>query len=280
MQLPTHRTLLSLLVITLLAAPLFTAPPRPSPTASVSQDIGLSEVTITYARPGVKERAVWGELVPWDEVWRTGANEATKITLSHDARIEGKAVPAGEYGLFTIPGKSSWTVIINRNAEQWGSSQYSADEDALRIEVKPEESRFTERMEFRFTDVTDTSARILLQWEKIRLSFEIAFDTHAMALAAAREEVTENASTAYPWAQYLHAEELDAKMAVEFAEIAVQDRERYWSVALLARTAQRAGKDEHARELAAKAIAMAPEDNFADAAKRDAAKLQEEMNDW
>ncbi len=268
------------LALSLLTAPLFAAPPRPSPSASLTQAVGLAEVTIDYARPGVKDRGIWGELVPYDEVWRTGANEATVFTLSQDAMVEGKPLPAGTYGLFTIPGKKAWTVIFNRNHEQWGSSDYSADEDVLRVEVKPEESHFTERMEFRFANVSDSSAAILLQWEKVRVSFEITFDTHQAALALAKEEAKKDPSSAYSWAQYLHGAELDAGLAMQLAKIAVEDRERYWSVALLARTAQRAGKTKKAKKYAAKALAMAPEDQFADAAKRAAAELQEEMKGW
>ena len=95
--------------------------PRPSPKATVSQTVGLTDITITYCRPGVKGRVIWGGLVPYDQVWRTGANEATTITFSDEVTIEGTKLPAGTYGLFTIPGKDEWTVIFNKGAKQWGA---------------------------------------------------------------------------------------------------------------------------------------------------------------
>src|SRR5437899_746922 len=124
-------TLLLLLLSSLpLAAQLRT--PRPSPKASVMQTVGLTDVTIVYSRPGVKGREIWGALVPYDKVWRTGANEATTFAVSDDVMINGQPLPKGTYSLHTIPGKDEWTIIFNKDAGQWGSFSYDEAKDALR----------------------------------------------------------------------------------------------------------------------------------------------------
>lgn len=147
--------------------------PRPSPNASVSQVIGFTDVAVTYCRPGVKGRVIWGELVPYDKVWRTGANEATTITFSDDVTIEGQKVPKGKYGLFTIPTKTTWTVILNKVAEQWGAYQYKPDQDVLRVTVTPKAGAFQERMLFTFENLTNNSAELVLSWEKLQVPVKI-----------------------------------------------------------------------------------------------------------
>jgi hypothetical protein len=157
--------------------------PRPSPRASVSQQIGVTEVEIHYSRPGVKGRTIWGDLVPYNEVWRTGANENTTITFSTPVRIEGKELPAGTYGLQTIPTPNEWTVILSKDAELWGAFNYKPENDALRVQVKPETaSDVIERMRFTFDDVTDTSAKVVLRWEKLRVPFTVETDTPKLTL--------------------------------------------------------------------------------------------------
>jgi hypothetical protein len=157
--------------------------PRPSPKASVSQQIGVTEVEIHYSRPGIKGRTIWGDLVPYNEVWRTGANENTTITFSTPVRIDGKELPAGTYGLQTIPTPSEWTVIFSKDAELWGAFNYKPENDALRVQVKPEAaSDVIERMRFTFDDVTDTSAKVVLRWEKLRVPFTVETDTTKLTL--------------------------------------------------------------------------------------------------
>jgi hypothetical protein len=152
--------------------------PRPSPNATVSQMVGVTEVTIRYSRPGVKGRKVWGELVPYGEVWRTGANENTTIAFSTPVKVDGHELPAGTYGLQTLPTADSWTVIFSKDADQWGAFNYKKEDDALRFEVKPTMAAYTiERMRFTFDDVTDNSAKIVLRWEKLRLEFAVETDT-------------------------------------------------------------------------------------------------------
>src|SRR5262245_21834662 len=161
--------------------------PRPSQKGSVTQTIGLTDVTLTYSRPGVKGRVIWGDLVPYDKVWRTGANEATTISFTKDVTIDGKALPAGTYSLHTIPGKTTWTVIFNKKAEQWGSYEYDQAQDALRIQATPSTGPSQEWMGFSFPDVKTDSARCELAWEKLRVGFMIGTDTTNQALADIRK---------------------------------------------------------------------------------------------
>jgi len=129
------------------------------------------DVTIEYGRPNVNNRTIWGGLVPYDQVWRTGANEATAIEFSSDVVIDGNALPAGRYSLFTIPGEEEWTVIFNNQADQWGAFKYDAEQDALRITATPNEIEHVETMEFLVDD-----SSVVLQWDNLALPIAIAAD--------------------------------------------------------------------------------------------------------
>ena len=137
---------------------------RPSPPGEAIGTIGKAEIKVSYSSPGVKERTIWGELVPYDKVWRTGANEATVFETSNDIHINGSKLPAGKYGLFTIPGKNTWTVIFNSDWDQWGAFSYDAAKDVLRVEATPEHGEFQERMNF-----TIEGDKVVLSWENLRL---------------------------------------------------------------------------------------------------------------
>ena len=164
--------------------------PRPSPNATVSQMVGVTKVSIQYSSPGVKGRKVWGELVPYGEVWRTGANENTTITFSTPVKIDGKEVPAGTYGLQTIPAAGDWTVILSKDADLWGAFEYKPENDALRVQAKPRTvADSLERMAFTFEDTTDTSTKVVLGWEKLRVPFQIDVDTPKLVLDAAKDAV-------------------------------------------------------------------------------------------
>jgi len=161
--------------------------PRPSPGASVSQTIGLTDVTVHYSRPGVKGRKIWGELVPYGAVWRTGANENTTITFSTPVKVEGHELPAGTYGLQTIPTEGDWTFILSKDADLWGAFDYKQEHDALRVQIKPSTSEHAkERMEFYFDDLTDTSATLLLRWEKLVVPVKLEVDTAAQMASKQR----------------------------------------------------------------------------------------------
>jgi len=161
--------------------------PRPSPNASVSQMVGVTEITLRYSRPGVKGRKIWGDLVPYGQVWRTGANENTTIKFSTPVKIDGHELPAGIYGLQTIPTEGDWTVIFSKDANEWGAFSYKQEDDALRIQAKPKPAEFRERMGFDFEDVTDTSAKVVLHWEKLQVPFTVEVDTPKLVVAKVQD---------------------------------------------------------------------------------------------
>jgi hypothetical protein len=173
--------------------------PRPSQKASVMQTIGVTDVTITYSRPGVKGRQIWGDpipaqvatkgeatlddqnvrpkgapIVPYGHVWRTGANEATQFEVSDDVLINGQKLAAGKYSLHTIPTKDEWTIVFNGTANQWGSFNYDPAKDTLRVKAKPQwVSDNQEWLEYSIPAVTPNSAQVLIRWEKVAVPFTV-----------------------------------------------------------------------------------------------------------
>ena len=141
--------------------------PYPSPKQTVTQTVGVTEIAVSYSRPLVKGRKIWGELVPLDRPWRTGANQATTVTFGDDVVVEGKKLAAGTYSLVTIPGKDEWTVIFNLDTALWYRTDYNAALDLLRVKVKPGPSEFRESFEIGFRDVGPDSAKLVLSWEKL-----------------------------------------------------------------------------------------------------------------
>jgi hypothetical protein len=146
---------------------------RVSPKAAVIETVGFTEIRIDYNRPGVKERVIWGGLVPYNKVWRAGANEATKFIFSTDVKINGKTLKAGSYGFFVIPTKEKWTIIFNKVADQWGAFEYNEAEDALRFEVTPEEGSMQEWLAYTITKTSKNSAVVKLEWEKLKVPLTI-----------------------------------------------------------------------------------------------------------
>lgn len=144
---------------------------RVSPNASVSQTIGTTKVLVTYGRPSVKGRDVFGGLQPFGEVWRAGANESTVIVFPKDVKIEGQPVEAGTYSLYTIPGQDKWTIIINSKLS-WGT-QYDKSKDVVRVQVEPVEAPFREQFMIYFENVTNKSAEVVLHWAKTKVPFTI-----------------------------------------------------------------------------------------------------------
>ena len=147
---------------------------RLSPKALVEQTVGYTEVKIEYNRPGVKGRSIWGSLVPYNTVWRAGANEATKITFTTDVKIDGKKLKAGSYSFFAIPTEKTWTLIFNKVADQWGAFEYNDVEDALRIEVTPMPNIcWQEWLAYTISKSSDKKAVIMLEWEKLKVPFNV-----------------------------------------------------------------------------------------------------------
>jgi tetratricopeptide (TPR) repeat protein len=163
--------------------------PKASPRASVSQTIGLTEVSITYDRPAVNAREIWGKLVPYDSVWRAGANQNTVIAFSSPVKLEGKEVAAGRYGLHMIPTAGAWTVILSKQANAWGSFSYDPKEDALRVQVTPKPAEFRERLGYTFEDPDVASVVATLRWEKLALPLAITVDSKTIVADSLREQL-------------------------------------------------------------------------------------------
>jgi len=158
--------------------------PQPSPKASVMQTVGLTDFTIDYSSPAVKGRTIWGDLVPYDKLWRAGANSATKITFSKDVSIEGTNVPKGSYSIFMIPGKATFTVIINSDASA-STEDYKQEKDITRLTVNTGGSVVggsVERLAYTFTDFTNESVTINMMWEKAKISFNVSVNTDKQAV--------------------------------------------------------------------------------------------------
>lgn len=150
---------------------------RPSPNAAVSQTVGTTVIDVHYGRPSLRDRSVFTEgadLAPAGEVWRTGANEAPTFSTSAPVLIEGQALPAGTYALFSIPGDDEWTVIFNNTAQQWGAFRYDEAEDALRVTVEPVEAPMQEQFQIRFEDADADSATMLLHWGTVGVPVEVS----------------------------------------------------------------------------------------------------------
>lgn len=164
--------------------------PQLSQKASVTQTIGLTEVSIDYHRPLVKGRKIWGGLVPYNEVWRAGANENTTISFSDNVKINGIDLPAGKYGFHIIPTESEWTIIFSKDNAAWGSFFYNPDHDALRIKVKPQVTDFVEALTYNFTNPTANSVEVNLHWEKLNVPFKVEVDVNRVVLESIRKQLT------------------------------------------------------------------------------------------
>jgi len=230
--------------------------PRPSPKAKVFQTIGLTDVEIIYSRPGVKDRVIWGELVPYDKIWRTGANEATTIEFSNDVMIEGNKLAAGKYALFTIPGKSEWTFIFSKQANLWGTGGYKQEEDALRVKVKPMEAPFCERMHFKFADVKDDSAKVILHWEKLMVGFGITIETKAAVLKSIENAMGRFWVTPFRAANYAFENEMLDK-AKEWINSSTALKEIYWNMLLKAKIYKKLAKTKQETKDAVKILEKA-----------------------
>lgn len=167
--------------------------PSVSQAASTTQTVGLTDITVVYHRPGVKGRQIWGALVPYGEVWRTGANEATTISFSEDVTIDGKTLPKGTYAFFAIPTQTDWTLIFNNVPKQWGAFSYDATKDALRVTSTPQKVPFTEWLTYEFPSVSTDTATVQLRWENVAVPFTVNTGTTAKVMANARDAIAKAA---------------------------------------------------------------------------------------
>src|ERR1700739_310390 len=205
--------------------------PRQSQRATVSQRIGITDITINYHRPLVNNRKVWDGLVPYGKVWRAGANENTTISFSDPVTIEGKALDKGTYGLFMIPTADQWTVVFSKNATSWGAFTYKEDEDALRVTVKPTATETHNALVYDFDDVQPNSAVVTMSWEKVAVPFKVAVDVHGIVEASIKKQI--RGLGQYTWegwdeaANYLLAEKVALDDALTYANKSIENEDRF-----------------------------------------------------
>lgn len=280
--------------------------PRPSQKASVMQSVGVTDITITYHRPGVKGRKIWGDppagaaggtatlddartrvkdapIVPFGHVWRTGANEATVFEVSDNVLINGQPLAAGKYSLHTIPEKDEWTIIFNSDAGQWGSFSYDEKKDVLRVKTKPEMvTDSQEWLMYSFDPVTDNSAQVNVRWEKVRVPFKVEVkDVNALAIEKARAAIA--AAKPDDWqvraqaANFALQNKINTEEAMQWLDQSIKIKETFGNLSLKARTLAEQGKTAEAVATGEKAIQVGK------AAKADAvavATMEKRVAEW
>lgn len=212
--------------------------PRPSPMGKISQDVGLMTVNIEYYRPGVKDRKIYGDLVPFGEMWRTGANASTKIELSDDVKLNGNELKAGKYALYMIPGESEWEVVLHTNLSYWGTGgdDYKVEEDALRFKVKPLRLKEpVETMTINISNVKTDQAHFNLDWENTRIAFTISTDVETKVMKEIETKMAGvSARTYYDAARYFYDTDKDMAKALTWIEKAQAEEQKFWMMRLKA----------------------------------------------
>ncbi len=253
--------------------------PRESQRAEVAQVVGDTRVSLVYHRPNTKAREVWGKLVPFGEVWRTGANENTTFEVSRDVKINGQTLPAGKYGLHTIPNKNEWTIIFNKVNNEWGSFRYDAKQDQLRITAKPVKAEFQETMSLGFENIKATTADIALRWENLRVPFTIDVgNLNDRTLTEIRKQMSnlkaDDFNTPARAASWIYSQKMTANYgeAIGWLDASLKAKETPNALGLKAYLLADSGKKTEAIAAAERAIqlakAMTPAGNTVDLEKR------------
>jgi len=235
--------------------------PRVSQRGTVSQRIGLTDITIAYHRPAVGGREIWGKTVPYGKVWRAGANENTTITFSDDVSLEGKPLAAGTYGLHTIPDKDQWTIIFSKNSTSWGSFSYDEKEDALRVTTKPQAAESFEVLTYVFDDVKPDSAVATLRWEKLAVPIHIGVDVKAVVLRSIKHEL--RSVGGFTWAGFDEAAQwcldnnYNLEEALKWEETSIQNEDRFENWETKSRILDAMGRKDEASKTLAAAISKA-----------------------
>jgi len=270
--------LLTLSLACFTVAAQITTPRTPSPAATVSQTIGISVVTVSYSRPSVKSREIWGKLVPYgwnaqgfgngnSAPWRAGANENTTIKFSHDAKVEGKPIPAGEYGLFfTINADNTGELILSKDNRSWGSFFYEPEHDVLRTKIQLREIPFTEMLTYDFINDTKNSSELVLNWEKKQFPVKIEFDVDNIVLANAVEEL--KGQKGFSWQGYASAanyalqNKTNYEQALKWIVQAIGMNNSFSTLSVKANILKAMGKTEEADKMMNDAIAIANENEL------------------
>lgn len=225
--------------------------PPASPSSTVKQRVGFTDIEVVYARPGVKGRKIFGDFLPYGEVWRTGANSSTKITFSTDVTFGGQKVPAGSYALFTIPDAKEWTVILNKVTGEWGAYTYKQENDLVRVKAKVEKlTSPVETFTIDINDIRNESATLNLEWENTRVTVPLGFETHAKVIAQI-DELMKSGQTLSPMVYFQAATfYFDNNLGLEKAKTWINEATKgenpqffmlHWKAKILAKSGDKAG---------------------------------------
>ncbi|MEO7530356.1 MAG: DUF2911 domain-containing protein [Sediminibacterium sp.] len=241
--------------------------PPPSSTQNIVQDFGLGKMNLVYARPNTKGRKIFGGMEPYGVVWRTGANSATVIKFSDDVTMEGNKIPAGEYGLFSIPGEQEWTIIINKQPKQWGAYTYKATDDFLRFKVKTEHMmQLTETMTLAFTNVTPVTCDLQMLWEHSGFVIHMTTDIDAKVMARIDSAMNTMKKPYYESLIYYYNNNKDMNKALAWATELEKDKNfppfvpKLWKARILLKKGDKAAAIATAQEGAKIAADMKTEE--------------------
>ena len=243
----------ALLASAALAQPAPLELPRPSPKGSVTQTVGTTEITVAFSSPGVKGRKIWGEVVPLDKVWRAGANDCTKLTVSTPISIEGKPVAAGSYCVFLLPQRSGWTFILSKNLEQAGSDEYKQSEDALRVPATASTIPTRERMAFTIIDFDDEKGTLAMEWETQRVAVKFTTGTKDRVMAQIHALKGDDWGPYNAAARYLLGTSTEPALAMQLVDRSIKLKETWNNLWTKAQLLHAAGKDSEAHSLAQRA---------------------------
>lgn len=236
--------------------------PQPSPKGEVEQIVGLTKVEVEYSRPSIKGRVIFGDLVPYDKLWRTGANLNTTIEFSAPVKFGDVDVKAGKYSLFTVPGKEVWVVHLNSNTELWGEEDFNAEQNVATIKVKAEAADLTETLTFDFANVVNDGADLELRWEKTKVLIPIHADATEQALANIKEAMAKGDMKAGGYggsARFCLDRNVMTKEALGWAQKSVEMDKKFWHMHTLARAQAANGMTKEAITTANESMAMAQE---------------------
>lgn len=235
--------------------------PQPSSGQTIEQGFGLGKVILSYSRPNIKGRKVFGNLVPFGTVWRTGANSATTLTFTDDVTIGDQKVPAGKYGLFTIPGENEWTIIISKTDKQWGAYAYKEADDLLRIKVKSSKlPQALETFTMQFANVKAGSMELHLMWDKTAVSIPFSVDFDEKVMANINKAMQSDKKPYFAAAQYYYENNKDLNQALEWvSEAEKTDAKAPWYKVWKARIQLKMGDKKGALQTATQGLAIAKE---------------------
>lgn len=249
-----------LICIVYLAAAAQLKTPAPSPTQTVKQDFGLSSIELVYSRPAMKGRKIFGDLVPWNKVWRTGANNATRIKFNDDVMIGGQSLKAGEYALYTVPGENEWDIIINKGSANWGTN-YKQEDDVFRLKAKP--MKLNEKVEtftMQFANVKPTSTDLHIMWDKTAVAVPITIDIDKKIMTQIDNAMNKDSRPYFQSAMYYMETGKDLNQAVQWFDKGIElNPKAFWMYHQKANALAKMGRKDEARTVAQKSIELARE---------------------